>query len=48
VRTASLRNDPGRRRGPFALQLHANMDVEVDFRSVRVRPLDPGVDSIDG
>lgn len=48
VKTASLRDDPGRRRGPFALQLHANMDVEVDFRSVRVRPLDPGVDSIDG
>jgi len=48
VKTASLRDDPGRRRGPFALQLHANMDVEVDFRSVRVRPLDPATDSIDG
>ncbi len=48
VKTASLRDDPGRRRGPFALQLHANMDVEVDFRSVRVRALDPAIDSIDG
>ncbi len=48
VRTASLRDDPGRRVGPLALQLHANMDVEVDFRSVRVRRLDPATDSIDG
>lgn len=47
VRTASLRDDPGRRSGPFALQLHANMDVDVDFRSVRVRPLDPESDSIE-
>ncbi|MEE2973499.1 MAG: exo-alpha-sialidase [Planctomycetota bacterium] len=39
--TASLRDDPGRRRGHLALQLHADMDVEVDFRSLRVRPLAP-------
>ena len=37
--TASLRDDSGRRRGHLALQLHADMDVEVDFRSLRVRPL---------
>ena len=45
--TASLRNDPGRRRGHLALQLHADMDVEVDFRSLRVRPLEPKTDSIE-
>ena len=38
--TASLRNDPGRRRGHLALQLHANMDVEVDFRSLRIREIE--------
>ncbi|MCP4837560.1 MAG: DUF1080 domain-containing protein [Phycisphaera sp.] len=37
--TASLRDDSGRRRGRLALQLHANMDVQVDFRSLRIRPL---------
>jgi len=43
--TASLRDDPGRRRGHLALQLHANMDVEVDFRSLRIRALDRKVDA---
>lgn len=38
--TASLRDDPGRRRGHLALQLHANMDVEVDFRSLRIREIE--------
>ena len=49
--TASLRDDPGRRRGHLALQLHANMDVEVDFRSLRIRDLEPMPDevpSVDG
>jgi sialidase-1 len=49
--TASLRDDPGRRRGHLALQLHANQDVEVDFRSLRIRDLEPMPDevpSIDG
>ncbi|MDE0890048.1 MAG: exo-alpha-sialidase [Phycisphaerales bacterium] len=51
VRTAGLRDDPGRRRGRLALQLHANQDVEVDFRSLRIRDLEPMPDevpSIDG
>jgi sialidase-1 len=51
VRTASLRDDPGRRRGRLALQLHANQDVEVDFRSLRIRDLEPMPDevpSVDG
>ena len=39
--TASLRDDPGRRRGHLALQLHADMDVEVDFRSLRIREIEP-------
>ena len=42
--TASLRDDPGRRRGHLALQLHANMDVEVDFRSLRIRSLEAEAD----
>lgn len=37
IRTARLRDDPGRRRGHLALQLHADQDVDVDFRSVKVR-----------
>ena len=38
--TASLRDDPGRRHGHLALQLHANQDVVVDFRSLRIRRLE--------
>ena len=41
--TASLRDDSGRRRGRLALQLHANMDVEVDFRSLRIRRIEPKI-----
>ncbi|MDA1026655.1 MAG: DUF1080 domain-containing protein, partial [Planctomycetota bacterium] len=51
VRTASLRDDSGRRRGRLALQLHANQEVEVDFRSLRIRDLEPMPDeapSVDG
>ncbi|HEX9793572.1 MAG TPA: DUF1080 domain-containing protein [Planctomycetota bacterium] len=37
--TASLTDDPGRRRGRFALQLHGDQDLHVDFRKLHVRDL---------
>lgn len=35
--TAELRNDPGRREGRFALQVHGGQDVEVWFKDIEVR-----------
>ncbi|MCP3918639.1 MAG: sulfatase-like hydrolase/transferase [bacterium] len=37
--TAELTDDPGRREGHFALQLHGDQDLHVEFRNVRVREL---------
>jgi len=34
--TASLRDDPGRREGHFALQLHGNQDLHVEFRNLEL------------
>lgn len=38
--TARLESDPGRRRGRFALQLHGNQDLHVEFRALEVTRLD--------
>ncbi len=38
-KTAELFNDPGRKKGHIALQLHGSMDMHVLFRSVRIRTL---------
>lgn len=35
-KSAELRNDPGRRRGRIALQVHGDQDVEVWFKDVEV------------
>lgn len=35
-RTVDLRNDPGRRDGHFALQLHADQDMQVEFRDIQI------------
>lgn len=40
--TASLRDDPGRREGHFALQLHGSQDLHVEFRNVELRELAQG------
>jgi len=33
-KSAELRDDPGRRNGPFALQVHGGQDVEVWFKDI--------------
>jgi hypothetical protein len=38
-KTAELFNDPGRKKGHVALQLHGSMDMHVLFKSVRIREL---------
>jgi hypothetical protein len=38
-KTAELVNDPGRKKGHIALQLHGSMDMHVLFKSVRIREL---------
>jgi hypothetical protein len=38
-KTAELFNDPGRKKGHIALQLHGSMDMHVLFKSVRIREL---------
>ena len=44
TRTAELFDDPGRRRGHLALQLHGGQDVRVEFSSVELlRSYPPGV-----
>jgi len=35
--TAELKDDPGRLAGHFALQLHGNMDMEVQFKDIEIR-----------
>jgi hypothetical protein len=36
-KTAELSNDPGRKEGHIALQLHGGMDMHVQFRDIRIR-----------
>ena len=36
-KTVELRNDPGRLKGHFALQLHGGMDMDVQFKDIEVR-----------
>ena len=36
-KTAELRDDPGRLRGHFAVQLHGGMDMEVQFKDIEIR-----------
>ncbi len=37
TKTAELRDDPGRLRGHFAVQLHGGMDMEVQFKDIEIR-----------
>jgi len=37
TKTAELRDDPGRLKGHFAMQLHGGMDMEVQFRDIEIR-----------
>ena len=37
TKTAELKNDPGRTKGYFALQLHGGMDMEVMFKDIEMR-----------
>ena len=36
-KSAELAEDPGRREGKFALQVHAGQDVDVWFKDVEIR-----------
>lgn len=38
-KTAELRNDPGRRSGHLALQLHGNQDMDIEFRDLEILEL---------
>jgi hypothetical protein len=38
-KTAELFNDPGRKQGHIALQLHGGQDMHVLFKDVQVRKL---------
>jgi hypothetical protein len=37
TKTAELRDDPGRLKGHFAMQLHGGMDMEVQFKDMEIR-----------
>ena len=37
TKTVELRNDPGRLKGHFAMQLHGGMDMDVQFKDIEVR-----------
>ncbi|MGB2824145.1 MAG: DUF1080 domain-containing protein [Phycisphaerae bacterium] len=37
TKTAELRDDPGRLKGHFAMQLHGGMDMEVQFKDIEIR-----------
>ncbi|NQT85864.1 DUF1080 domain-containing protein, partial [bacterium] len=39
VKTAELKNDKGRVKGRFAMQLHGGMDMEVMFKAIEMRDL---------
>lgn len=36
VKTAELKNDPGRKKGRIGLQLHGGQDMHVDFKAIEV------------
>jgi hypothetical protein len=36
IKSAELKNDPGRTEGHIALQLHGNMDMEVIFKEIKI------------
>ncbi len=38
-KSAELKNDPGRKQGYIALQLHGDQDMEVRFKSVKIKEL---------
>ena len=38
AKTAELKDDPGRLKGRFAMQLHGGMDMEVFFKDIELRP----------
>jgi hypothetical protein len=38
-KTAELSNDPGRKEGHIALQLHGGMDMHVLFRDIKIKEL---------
>jgi len=42
--TAQLKNDKGRTKGHFALQLHGSMDMEVMFKDIKVKEVKPACD----
>ena len=37
IKTAELKNDPGRTKGKIALQLHGGMDMEVFFKNIKIK-----------
>ncbi len=39
IKTAELKNDPGRTQGHIALQLHGGMDMDVMYRSIKIKEL---------
>jgi len=39
IKSAELKDDPGRRKGKLALQLHAGQDCEVWFKDLEINPL---------
>lgn len=46
--TVQLEDDPGRKRGVFALQLHGGMDMEVMFKDLEVRRESEAVSEAEG
>jgi len=41
IKTAELKNDPGRTKGHIALQLHGGQDMDVQFKDVEIMKLSP-------
>ena len=39
IKTAELKNDPGRLMGYFGLQLHGGQKMDVSFRNIRIRAI---------
>jgi hypothetical protein len=39
IKSAEVKNDKGRKEGHIALQLHGNQDMEVQFKSVKIKEL---------
>lgn len=40
VVTSELKDDPGRKRGHFGLQLHGGQDMHVEYRDIMIREID--------